>query len=106
MSSFLKFRKYKKKQGKSGKIHPKLIVGKNKHKFKYLGLTSSSNKGKHHKNLSLNSNPEKNNHKKAYLRKKIEEDDKTMFVEILKDFNLSDSDKSKVIEFLNKHKKS
>jgi len=106
MSSFLKFRKYKKGQGKSNRIHPKLFVGENKRKFKYLGLTSSSTKGKHHKNLSLNDNTEKNNSNKAYLRKKIEEDDKTMFGDILKDFNLSDSDKIKVIEFLNKHKKS
>lgn len=109
MSNLFKFRKYKKKQGNKKVKHPKLIVDEYDNEFGYMGLTSSKSKGRGHKNLQLNDNPQlvngKRLEKKSYLRRKIEYDDKNMFYEESKDYALSDADKKRLIPYVNKHKK-
>ena len=101
-----KFRRYKKAEGSKAKKlkHPKLIVDKQKETVTYMGLTESPKRG-HHKNIELEKNPQKGNSKKAYLRGELRQDSIDNFGEVLKDYNLSNKDKKKVIEYIKKLKK-
>lgn len=99
------FRRYKKKQGKSKKKHPKLIVDDNKDEYGFMSLTSRKQKGKGHNNIKLVKNPQRNNSRNSYLRKKIEYDKKKKFTKVLNEFELSKEDKQFVIDFINKHKR-
>ena len=108
VNGLFKFRRYKKEEGGAKKKarHPKLIVTQEKQDVGFMGLTKSKKRG-HHKNIELDVNPKKGEIKKAYLRKEIRHDDIGNFGEILKDYKLSESDKKKVIayiESLNKKK--
>lgn len=110
MSNLLKFRRYKKKQGNLRVKHPKLIVDEYDDEFGYMGLTSAKKKGKRHNNLELVHNPRfvkgKRLDKKAYLRRKIEYDNKKMFGNIMDDYSLSSVDETNVKEYIkNKLKK-
>ena len=105
MSNLYEFRKYKKKQGKKNVKHPKLIVDEDYKEFGFMGLTSSKYKGRGHKNIELLNNPQKGNSNKAYLRRKIEYDKKKRFGEIDSAYSLSDSDKQRLMTYVNKHKK-
>ena len=109
MSNLFIFRRYKKKQGKKNVKHPKLIVDEYLNEFGFMGLTSSPSKGRRHKNIPLDENPQiingKRNSKKSYLRRKIEYDNKKNFHDVSSDYVLSDSDKRKIIPYVNKHKK-
>lgn len=103
------FRKYKVKQGKKKKEHPKLIIGEIKDNYLYMGLTSSKSKGKRHKNFELLDNPEidKNGNRKpdkSYLRRKIEIDKKSMFRNVLNNYQLSERDEIRLLEKI-EHKK-
>lgn len=69
-----------------------------------MGLTKDKKRG-HHANIELDDNPEKNNLEKAYIRKEIRHDNKTNFESILNNYNLSERDKKKIIDFLNKKNK-
>ena len=104
-SDLFKFRRYKKKQGKKGVSHPKLIVDKHQNQLGFMGLTSSKSKGKRHKNIQLKTNPQKGNLSKAYLRRKIEYDKEKMFDEVLKDYQLDQDDIEFIKAFVDKHKK-
>lgn len=100
------FHRFKVKQGQKEEKHPKLIVDYNDGFYGHMGLTKSPKKGKHHRNIPLKINPQKNNSKPAYLRKKIEYDAEQKFVEKpLKDYVLSKQDKNYIVEYVNKHKK-
>ena len=57
------------------------------------------------KNIELLNNPQKVNSNKAYLRRKIEYDKKKRFGEIDSAYSLSDSDKQRLMTYVNKHKK-
>lgn len=100
-----KFRRYKKVEGSKKKKfkHPKLIVEKHNETVTFMGLTESAKRG-HHKNIELEKNPQKGNLKKAYLRDELRHDNLANFGEILKDYNLSDKDRKKVIAYIKKLK--
>ena len=100
-----KFRRYKKVEGgKSKKArHPKLIVEQEENTVGFMGLTESEKRG-HHKNIELDKNPEQGNTNKAYIRKEVRYADLGEFGEILQNYNLSESDKAKVIKYLEKLK--
>lgn len=104
-SSTFKFRRYKRKEGKEKTArHPKLIVGENDDEFEFMGLTEDSHCG-HHSNIKLDKNPKKGDKRQAYIRKEIRRDKKSQFYEILDKYNLSDIDKQKIIEYIEKIKK-
>lgn len=105
MSNLFRFRKYKKTQGKKKLKHPKLIVDDYDSEFGFMGLTSSKSKGKKHKNIPLHHNPQEGNSKQAYLRRKIEYDNKKMFGEILSNYKLSDDDMDNIVSYVAKRKK-
>jgi len=96
------FRRYKKKEGKSKKRHPKLIVYENSSSYGYMGLTENSKKGKHHRNIPLLKNPKKNDNRPAYLRRKIDYDIKDNFGNVLQDYKLSKEDKRFITDYVNK----
>lgn len=98
----LNFRRYKKKEGKSKKRHPKLIVDVNGKSYGYMGLTENKIRGKHHYNIPLSKNPKSNDKRAAYLRKKIDYDIKENFGGVLKDYNLSKKDREYIINYVNK----
>ena len=87
MEKLYRFRKYKKKQGKKNVRHPKLIVDDYEHEYGFMGLTTSSTKGKRHKNIRLTENPQivKGVHlrEKSFLRRKIEYDKKEILAPFL-----------------------
>lgn len=100
------FRRYKKTEGgktKKGK-HPKLIIDECGNNYGFIGLTESKKRG-HHNNIELQSNPQKGNKNKAYLRREVRYDDKRNFSEKLSDYNLSKADEAAVIAFLENRKK-
>ena len=107
------FHRYKVKQGQKQEKHPKLIVDYYNGEYGHLGLTESEKKGKHHRNIPLTENPDRNIHKKknnkvvrSYLRKKIEYDTEDKFYDKpMKNYWLSKEDKKYVSEYVNKHKK-
>lgn len=105
MDKLYVFRKYKKKQGNKNVKHPKLIVDSTDKEFGFMGLTTSPSKGKHHKNLKLKENPQNGNKSQSYLRRKIEYDQKEMFEEILKNYNLSEEDIKFIKTYVEKHKR-
>lgn len=69
-----------------------------------MGLTSSKKNGKHY-NIPLAYNPQKGKNSKSYIRKSINYDLKSMFGEVLSDYNLSDEDINFIIDYVKKHKK-
>ena len=105
-NGLFKFRRYKVIEGgaSSKARHPKLIVSQEQKQVGFMGLTESKKRG-HHKNIELDINPKKGDTRKAYLRKEIRYDDIEKFGDILNDYNLSESDKRKVIEYIKKLKK-
>lgn len=105
-TELFKFRRFKKSEGgKSKKAkHPKLIVEKKSETVGYMGLTESPKRG-HHKNIELDVNPQKGKTGKAYIRKEIRYADLNNFGKILSDYNLSEQDKKKVIEYIKKLQK-
>lgn len=105
-NGLFKFRRYKVIEGgaSSKARHPKLIVSQEQKQVGFMGLTESKKRG-HHKNIELDVNPKKGDTRKAYLRKEIRYDDIEKFGDILNDYNLSESDKRKVIEYIKKLKK-
>lgn len=105
-TGLFKFRRFKKLEGgKSKKArHPKLIVEEKNETVGYMGLTESPKRG-HHKNIELEVNPQKGNSNTAYIRKEIRYTDLSNFGRILEDYNLSEQDKKKVIEYIEKLKK-
>ena len=105
MDKLYVFRKYRKKQGKKNVKHAKLIVDSTNNEFGFMGLTTSPYKGKHHKNLKLKQNPQIGNKRQSYLRRKIEYDQKEMFEEILKNYNLSKEDINFIKTYVEKHKR-
>lgn len=109
MSDLFKFRKYKKKQGKKKVKHPKLIVDDYDNEYGFMGLTSSKYKGRGHKNIVLNDNPQfidnRRKSEKSYLRRKVEYDKKKNFGNIVNDYSLSEFDKKRLVVYVNKHKK-
>ena len=105
MEKMFVFRKYKKGQGKKNVKHPKLIVDSIKNEYGFMGLTTSSKKGRGHNNIILKKNPQKGNTNNSYLRRKIEYDDKTLFEEILHNYELSEEDICFLVQYVEKHKK-
>lgn len=109
MEKLYRFRKYKKKQGKKNVRHPKLIVDDYEHEYGFMGLTTSSTKGKRHKNIRLTENPQivKGVHlrEKSFLRRKIEYDKKRNFGPILNDYKLSKTDRDNIESFVKTRKK-
>ncbi len=105
-SELFKFRRYKKLEGgkKKKAKHPKLIVEQDKSTVGFMGLTESEKRG-HHKNIELEDNPKTGETGKAYIRKEVRYADLGEFGEILKNYNLSERDKKKIIEYLKKLKK-
>lgn len=105
-SGLFKFRRYKKPEGKIGAKakHPKLIVEEIDNEYSFMGLTKSEKSG-HHKNIALEKNPKKGDKRKAYLRKELRHDKTSNFGDILENYNLSEVDKEKVIEYIKKIKK-
>lgn len=95
------FRRYKKKEGNSNKRHPKLIVDETYNNYGFMGLTEKDKKGKHHNNIPIE-NPKKGDIRPAYLRKKIRYDIKNNFGEVLKDYNLSNEDRKRIEDYVNK----
>ena len=111
----LSFHRFKVRQGQKREKHPKLIVDYVNGFYGHMGLTEEPKKGKNHRNFPLNENPEhriygqnkrKRKIKKSYLRRKIEYDLDDKFEQNrLKDYCLSDEDKIRVLDYVNKHKK-
>lgn len=101
-----KFYRYKKAEGSKQKSakHPKLIVEKQETTVGFMGLTESPKRG-HHNNIELTKNPQKGNPRKAYIRKELRYTNSDNFGDILNDYKLSEKDKQKVIEYINKLKK-
>lgn len=104
--SIYNFRRYKKVEGgkKKKAKHPKLIVDENQREYGFMGLTESKKRG-HHNNIPLHKNPQKGNKNKSYLRTELRYDDKGNFGKVLSDYKLSNIDKIKVKEFVEKKKK-
>lgn len=109
MSNLFKFKKYKKKQGQKKVKHPKLIVDDYGNEYGFMGLTSQKRKGKGHNNYPLKYNPEivngERKTEKAYLRRKVEYDNKKKFGAISKNYVLHDEDKKDLIPIVNRRKK-
>lgn len=105
MDELYVFRKYKKKQGKKNVKHAKLIVDSTNNEYGFMGLTSSPAKGKHHRNLKLKQNPQIGSEGQSYLRRKIEYDQKEMFDEILRNYNLSNEDIDFIKSYVEKHRR-
>ena len=106
MSSLFKFRRYKKVEGgkKKKARHPKLIVDETNDEFGFMGLTESSKRGRH-KNIPLSKNPKEGDKRPAFIRKELRYDKKSAFKETLKDYKLSENDISKIMKYIEKHKK-
>jgi len=108
-NSLYVFRKYRKKEGKKNVKHPKLIVDEYDNEYGYMGLTSSRNKGKRHKNIKLSSNPQFKDgarlEESSYLRRKIEYDTKKNFEDISSTYILSERDKAKIKPYVSSKKK-
>ena len=68
-----------------------MIVDETNDEFGFMGLTESSKRGRH-KNIPLSQNPK-------------EYDKKSAFKETLKDYKLSENDISKIMKYIEKHKK-
>lgn len=73
------FRGHKTKIKGKRLIHPSYIVGEDKARYAYFGLTHSSKKGKGHGNHHLKTNPKTTDSAPSYMRKKLEWQPKRSF---------------------------
>ena len=84
--------------------HPQIIVGASKTEFQSISLTHSEKDGSK-TNIKLKHNPNKNDNKVAYVKRKIIRDFKFRFSKAFKNYKLSNEDIDELIEFLNQKKK-
>ena len=84
--------------------HPQIIVGADRTSFESVGLTHSKRSGKR-SNIELFINPDKNDNRKAYLKKQIIRDFKFLFSKAFKNYQLSDEDIEELKKFLDEKKK-
>lgn len=101
----MKKKKFKRSFRKNKRIeHPTYVVDEDGNLFKYIGITHSANvRGE--KTVPLDKNPNPNDLRKAYVRPKVEKDDKSNFGRRLKNWSFSSSDKRKVEKILKSDKK-
>lgn len=105
-NNLFKFRRYKKDEGgktKKGK-HPKLIVDEVANTYGFMGLTTSKKRGNHN-NIPLSKNPQKGKVMPSFIRDELRYDDKKNFSEILKNYDLTETDKINILQYLEKRKK-
>lgn len=69
-----------------------------------MNLTHSKDSN-HRKNIPLTSNPNQKDNKPSYVRKQVVDDWKFNFSKAFKNYNLSDKDIEKLIQYLEKKKK-
>lgn len=84
--------------------HPQVIVGATKTSFDSVGITHSPVSGKRN-NIPLKNNPNKNDKRKAYLKKQIVREFKYRFSKAFKNYNLSNEDIEELIKYINSKKK-
>ena len=84
--------------------HPQVIVESNKTKFKSMSLTHSKKDGRS-KNMPLKHNPNQNDNRQAYLKKRIIEDFKFRYTKAFQNYHLSNEDIEELIRFLLSKKK-
>lgn len=84
--------------------HPQYVYDEQGREYKVLGITSSP-KTNGVLNVRLESNPEPNNSKPAYVRAKPDKVDKGVRNERLKGWKFSESDKKKVRSIIDTHEK-
>lgn len=84
--------------------HPLIIVFADKTKFGGLGLTHSDKSG-HSKNIPLKRNPDPNDIKPSYAKKKIIYGYKFNFSKAFANYKLSEEDAKMLLEFIENKKK-
>lgn len=84
--------------------HPQYVYDEDGRKYKVIGITSSP-KTNGVANIMLDSNPEPNNKKTAYIRSKPDTVDKGVRNEKLKGWKFANSDKKKVQNVIDSEKK-
>ena len=95
------------------KVHPVLVVGENKEKYKYIPTTSSPKRDKHHENEEFVYHPKtgveqikiKNPNERSHMEKRIKSDYKKNMPTVKKKWKLSKLDYKKVIKLINGKKK-
>lgn len=76
----------------------------NKTKFQSMSLTHSKKDGRS-KNWPLKHNPNQNDNKLAYLKKRIIEDFKFRYTKAFQNYHLSNEDIEELVQFLQSKKK-
>lgn len=91
-------------KNKSTRYHPIIEVKSDNKTWDNLELTQSPIKKNRY--IELKENPNKNNPRKAYVRKYLRKDPIRTRGELLSKFRLSEDDLKQIEEFLERHKKS
>lgn len=97
-SSLFTVRKKKKER------HPQVVVDANRTSFSTMGITHSSKKSKRN-NYPLKFNPNKNDVRKAYLKRQVIKDFKFNFSKAFKNYALSNEDIEDLKRYLDTKKK-
>ena len=84
--------------------HPKVIINADKTSFGAVDLTHAISDGKR-SNLPLKNNPNPNDKRKAYVKKRIIRDFKFRFSKAFKNYQLSNDDIDELIKYFSKKKK-
>ena len=84
--------------------HPQIIVGATRTSFDSVSLTHASKDSKK-KNIILKQNPNHQDPKKAYVKKRIISDFKFRFSKAFKNYKLSNDDIDELMKFLQSKKK-
>ncbi len=84
--------------------HPQVIVGASRTTFDSIGLTHSK-KDRRAFNIPLKQNPNTNDNRKAYVKKRIIRDFKFKFSKAFKNHKLSDEDIDELIKYFASKKK-
>ncbi len=83
--------------------HPQIIVGADRTSFESVGLThSKKDRGKN--NLQLTDNPDKEDSRPSYVKKRIIRSFKFNFTKAFENYSLTDKDIDELIRFLNSKK--
>ena len=91
-------------KNKATNYHPSIEVRSNEKTWDNLELTQSPTKNNRY--IELKDNPNKNSHKKAFVRKYLRRDPIRTRGELLSKFNFSEDDLIQIEKYLESHKKS
>ena len=84
--------------------HPQIVVGANRTSFETVGLTHSK-KDRRSVNIPLKNNPNKDDERQAYVKKRVIKDFKFNFSKAFKNYQLSNEDIDNLIKYLESKKK-